>query len=517
MARCVLAATLPTGTAMAIDIKVDNPDWAVRWDNTIRYNLGVRAEKQDSRIMLTSPFSDGKFDRGDVVTNRLDVLSEIDAVYQGKHGARVSAAAWYDQAYHNGTLTNPLTGATRNYDDPTRRFYQGPSGEILDAFAFTNFDVGNVPVGIRLGKHVVYWGEGSLIGGHAISYSQAPSDGRKAVASPGIETKEVFMPINQLSFNAQLTSDLSVGGQYFLDWKPTRVPLGGTYLAGSDGTLYSKEVAKTRGAYGLRLSYNLPENAKLGLYYRKFDDYTPWGATDNASKLGHADNVKLIGVSLGATVAGTSVGWELSRRSNAPLLVAGAAAANVLTQGARGTTYHMVLNATRALPNLPIYDTGTVVAELAYSHFDKVTNGKGANFKGVGAGYAAGCNAGVPAGYSAADIGCATKNYWGLSMVVSPQYLQVAPGLDLTVPLTLTYGIKGNSATTGGGNEGEVSYSVGVTAMYQNKHEIALKYQDRYQRTGYAANGAASGGLSNGSSYALNDRGFLSLTYKTSF
>ena len=54
------------------------------------------------------------------------------------------------------------------------------------------------------------------------------------MGSPGIETKEVFLPVNQLSFKAQLTSDLTVAGQYALEWKPLRAPNGGTYLMGAD-------------------------------------------------------------------------------------------------------------------------------------------------------------------------------------------------------------------------------------------------------------------------------------------
>src|SRR5690554_6819261 len=97
LALAVLAAT---GGASAMQIDVGNPDIRLRWDNTVRYNLGIRAEDQDSAIMNNPNFdeSDGKFDKGDIVTNRLDLLTEIDLAYKWHFGARVSAAAWYDDA-----------------------------------------------------------------------------------------------------------------------------------------------------------------------------------------------------------------------------------------------------------------------------------------------------------------------------------------------------------------------------------------------------------------------------------
>src|SRR5437016_10080015 len=35
------------GSSNAVEIDTGNPDVSVRWDNTVRYNLGVRAQQQD--------------------------------------------------------------------------------------------------------------------------------------------------------------------------------------------------------------------------------------------------------------------------------------------------------------------------------------------------------------------------------------------------------------------------------------------------------------------------------------
>ena len=94
------------GTVLAAPIELSNPDFHLRWDNTLRYNLGMRMEDQDRRIMNNPNYdeSDGKFDKGDIVTNRIDLLTELDFAYRKDWGARLSAAGWYDQAYQDNDV-----------------------------------------------------------------------------------------------------------------------------------------------------------------------------------------------------------------------------------------------------------------------------------------------------------------------------------------------------------------------------------------------------------------------------
>jgi hypothetical protein len=229
------------GAAMAAPIELSNPDFNLRWDNTLRYTLGMRTEGQDRRIMNNPNYdeSDGKFDKGDIVTNRVDLLTELDFSYRKEWGARLSAAGWYDQAYHDTDVRSNVPGFQTSYfndhySSEVKRYVEGPSGEILDAFVWKNLRLGDASVNVKIGRHTNFWGEGLLFGAHAISYSQAPLDGAKAVTSPGIETKEVFLPIGQVSVKAQATDNLTLAAQYFYEWDYTRIPYGGTYFGAAD-------------------------------------------------------------------------------------------------------------------------------------------------------------------------------------------------------------------------------------------------------------------------------------------
>ena len=76
--------------AHAFEIDAGNEDIAIRWDNTVRYNVGVRARGQSSQILGNPNYDDGdrNFKNGSIVTNRADLLSEFDFVYQRKFGFR---------------------------------------------------------------------------------------------------------------------------------------------------------------------------------------------------------------------------------------------------------------------------------------------------------------------------------------------------------------------------------------------------------------------------------------------
>lgn len=541
------------GVAIGAEIDTGNPDLKLRWDNTVRYNLGVRVESQDSRILANPSFdeSDSKFDKGDIVTNRVDLLSEIDLSYQKRFGGRVSAAGWYDYAYHDDTVKSPAAGgviptsySNNTYNSTVKRFVNGPSGEILDAFVWSNFNAGEVPVNAKVGRHSIVWGEGLLIGGHAISFSQAPIDGVKAVTSPGIETKEVFLPLNQVSFKAQVTDNLSLAGQYFLEWEPTRVPNGGTFLMGADtspnvdrlgiapnlaATRVDPLEPRERGNWGLSARLNVePIESTFGLYYREFDDYTPetgiqflsfTGPVPTTFRFVYPQDVKLTGVSFARAIGPVSFGSELSLRKNTHLnsRTTYLPAENT---GARGDTLHAIVNGVYLLPKTPIWDTGSVIAELAYSRLQKITANE-ALYRGVGH---AGCiksgtgSGGVPAAPGEESDACSTRDFAQVAINFTPQYLAILPSWDLDLPITLNYGLHGNAPTGGGGFERVLAWSVGAKMTYQTRHEFSLRYSDLRVPTKYdAAGNTVIGGNALGSQLGATDRGWIVFTYKTSF
>ena len=356
-AHAVVAAFTATlsGGALAFEFDTGNPDLSIRWDNTFRYNLGMRVEGRDNNIGNSAVSDEGtySFNTGDIVTNRLDVLSELDVVYKKWIGFRLSGAGWWDAAYDADSHSNPNPPLVNipsypnlQYTNYTKRYYRGPSGELLDAFGFANFDLGTVPTSLKAGRLSLYWGESLFVGGnlHGIAYSQNPLDLQKGFATPGSEAKELFRPLGQVSGTAQITDTVSVAAQYFWQWEEFRYPEGGTYTGPVD-FVFNGPVRQflpqpglgfaTRGnafepgqsgEWGVSARWS-PEwlDGTLGFYYRNFADKLPQtlltqvGPNRSVYNLIYKDDIDLWGISLAKNIAGVSVGAELSYRHNTPL------------------------------------------------------------------------------------------------------------------------------------------------------------------------------------------------------
>jgi hypothetical protein len=532
------------GVAQAFEVATDNPDLAIRFDNTIRANYALRVQSRDSKIGNSALADEGdySFDNGDAVAKRIDLLSELDVVYMKRNGLRVSAAGWYDAAYSGASKSNPNpplvnipSYVNHQYSSETRRLYEGPSGEILDAFVFGGTDLGDVPVSVKLGRHTVYWGESLLLGGHlhSVAYAQNPLDLQKGFATPGTEAKELFRPLNQVSAQAQVTDTLSLAAQYVFEWEPARYPEGGTYLGPVDFVFNGPERQFLSPALGFAtngLVQNAPRGGDTGLsarwspawldgtmgfYYRNFSDKLPQvlltkvGPGVSQYNLIYADNIQMFGTSITKNIWGISTSAELSYRHNTPLNSQVLGVAPGLppagdTKGARGDTWHSVINAVGTVSKTPVFDSAAWVAELAFSGYTKVLSGANL-FNAVGY---------KPCTGKDKWDGCTTKDYAGIGLGFTPNWYQVYPGVDLSAPLTYSVGVKGNAATVFGGNQGLGNYTLGVSADVQQKYRFDLKYVDFVGH--YKDNGTAVTSV-NGLTTYLKDRGFLSLTFKTTF
>ncbi|MDM4764461.1 DUF1302 domain-containing protein [Pelomonas sp. SE-A7] len=539
-----LALALLAATAGAGELTTGNPDLSIRFDNTLRLNYAQRVEDRDIKIGNSAIADEGtfSFDKGEAVAKRVDLLSEFDLVWKKRYGVRVSATAWRDYAYDQASRTNPnapfsaipsYTGKT--YSPLIQRLYRGGSGEFMDAFVFGGFDAGEVPVQLKLGRHTVYWGESLLLGGnmHGIAYSQNPLDLQKGFATPGTEAKELFRPLNQLSMQAQLSETVSLQGQYMLQWEPFRYPEGGTYLgpvdfafngpnrqyisaglgfAANGGTVGPKQ----RGEWGLALRWS-PEwlDGTLGFYVRDFADKMPQSlitqvAPNNSRyNLVYADGIKLFGISLAKSIAGLSLGAEYSIRHNTPLSsqvlgISPGLPAQGATNGPRGDTHHALVNLLGVGGQTGLWDASSWAVEFTASKYTKVRSG--ANLFNA-QGYAP-C-----AGKDLWD-GCSTKGYLGVGLAFTPTWFQAMPGVDVSAPLTYSVGLRGNAATVFGGNEAMGNLSAGISFDIQQKYRIDLKYIDYVGQ--YKDNGTAVT-AQNGFTTLLRDRGFVSLTFKTTF
>jgi hypothetical protein len=515
-------------------------DWDVNLDTTIQYNVGVRAQARDSNIANHPFFDEGdyKFDRGDLVTNRLQALVELQGVYKGQSGFRLSATGFKDFAYDTDVKGNPAGGPVYGlsyldgkYSDETKKYHlQGV--ELLDAFAFHNTDIGNVPVYLKAGRFTQYWGNSFFFGFSNIAYGQHSVDYIKGFSQPGTEVKELFLPRTQVMASADLTPELSVSAQYFLEYRPNRYPEGGTYLGpfdilytgpnalGSSGSS-DNQPDHNNGNFGVKAAWS-PEWAKgdIGFYYRVFDEVHPWPTAGDPSgrvALNYAEKTKLYGISYERTFGTISTGWELSYRQDTALMSSFVNPTGTDSRGATGDIVNVIANALVSLGSTPLWDAGNLIAEVSYTHLVKVNDKDLFNGKGY-----ASCRNLLGTGPGDTKDGCATRNALALAFLFEPQWLQVMPGVDLSMPLSVTYGIKGNPAYVAGAFYAEEAqlYSIGLKAVVDQKHSVTLQYNGYHYNTGPvnpAAPGFGYAGFGGNGAVALNDKGWVQLMFKTSF
>jgi hypothetical protein len=116
-----------------------------------------------------------------------------------------------------------------------------------------------------------------------------------------------------------------------------------------------------------------------------------------------------------------------------------------------------------------LWQGGALLGELAYNHRLRVTK----DIFAIGPG-------GTNAGLGGLDPNT-TKGAFALRLLFEPQYFQVMPGVDLSVPIGLGYNFGGRSSTVfnfAGGASDAGDYSIGVKGTWQNTWRMALTYSD---------------------------------------
>jgi len=103
----------------------------------------------------------------------------------------------------------------------------------------------------------------------------------------------------------------------------------------------------------------------------------------------------------------------------------------------------------------------------------------------------------------------------GIAVTFTPTWFQLPPAVDVQMPLTWSQGLSGNAAVQLGGNENTGTFSAGIAADIYQKHRVTLAYNGYFGD--YSLTPAGAMNVANGTSAALSDRGWISLTYKTTF
>lgn len=524
----VFCVPLYAPLASAFQFNFDDSEYKGYWDNTVKYSSAFRVHDQKSKLISDPNADDGdrNFNKG-LISNRFDLFSELGMSYQD-FGFRLSGAAWYDDVYNKSNDNG--SPATVNHNGPYDHFSSetkdlaGHKAELLDAFVYGKGDIGGHQASFRLGKHTLLWGQSLFFPTNGIAYGQAPIDVVKALSVPNTKAAELFMPVNQLSTQFQFTDTVSMAMFYQLDWEKTRLPPVGSYfstadiigegnekiIVGQDAfigdsqgniSLYrgkSRDPSKS-GQYGVALKIQ-PGDVEYGFYALRFNNRLPQiyayqgksflqqpGQVGEFSEV-YSEGVKMLGASFSTSVGEANIAGEVSTRFDMPLRKNGPVFVDVNDNSrdrhAEGRTVHAQLSTIYLVPRTPLWESATLVGELAWHRLTSVTKNKEQ--------------------FDSSDF---TNSATGLRFVLEPSYFQVAPGLDLFVPIGAGY-THGKSPVDPAFNnynaDGGGDMSVGLRAVYDNTWNGLLNYTHFY-------------GSGSATTNAYRDRDFISISIQRAF
>lgn len=524
VAWAVLGLAAAGQPAFATEI-YDSGTMAIRWDNTLRYSGGVRLESADPRLLADPNSDDGNRDfRPGFISNRFDLTSEL-GLRAGNIGAEISGTAWYDTVFAQATdHDSPATFNPRSVTNlafvPAVRDLHGRDAELLNAFVYGAFDLGDLPVALRAGRHTLVWGESLFFAENGVAAGQAPVDATRAASLPYARASDVYLPVWQVSGSIQPTAKVSVGAYYQFEWRKSRFPGVGSFFSVADfadtggeriiisptqylqrardynppsaqfgASVHVNTDALDLGFYASRFSakypqlyirsgayigpataqassaieraaaYGVPSGTGTGGAYKI---NAPPGAYTGTGQVGayylvYPDAIQVYGVSASGYLGDSSVAGEISTRRNMPLvsrprLVPAGTPINAGPNAlfAIGDTLHAQVSAITNFAPSKFWDGANFSGEVAANRVLEVTRNPAARDH--------------------------TRNTLAIALrgVFEPQYFNVFPGADVSIPMGFGYGLLGNSAIDGAQNAKAGDVEFGVRMLYRSVWEASL-------------------------------------------
>jgi len=237
VAVLVLAIALAlvwTAPAEAIDLAGKNSKFRLNLDTTLSWGGRYRVEERDLAIIShheggtawSGNGDDGNlnFDDGSLVSNTvkatIDIAFSTDPSKSNRFGFFLRGSGFYDFALERDCCVR--TELTQEALD-----WAGSRTELLDAYAWWQFSIGE----IRVGSQVLNWGESTFIqGGLSVINAVDVS----ALRVPGAELREAFRPQGMVWASFDLSQNFSVEGFYQYEWEPIVIDPPGTYFSTND-------------------------------------------------------------------------------------------------------------------------------------------------------------------------------------------------------------------------------------------------------------------------------------------
>jgi len=470
--------TLDAGDANALNFALGD-DTSLDIDTSLTYGAAWRTEDPDPKA---PSLGNSNFEKGDMINNRFSALIDID-LHHKDYGIFVRPRAYYDFAYDDD-----------KFFDETKDLHRDKV-EILDAFAYGLFDIADRPTSLRVGRQVASWGE-SLFILNGVSAAMSPIDAT-AANIPGVELKDLFLPVGQVFGEISVTDTLTFSGFYQWEWEKSRIDETGAFfntnnlVDDASHNLYGPLVGEPddpsdQGQWGLATRYNAEtlNDTEFGLYFINYHEKLPWlNDIDNfilatvgapgagPYNLAYDEDVKLLGASVSGMLGDTNLAAEVTYRQDFSVPVE----SPIFLDFEKADVFQAQASAISIMPQTSFYSNMQITAEVGVNTVTGGLDGK----------------------TLAND-----KTAWGGVIKASVDYYQIMPLLDLNIPITWKFNPNGASSVQGTFAEKNDSLGLALEFTYQSIYKIGIGY------TAY---------LFDADDHAKADRDFFSLNLKYTF
>lgn len=549
-AATVTIASLTT-TASAITFQVGEIEG--QFDSNLSVGASWALRNPDPELLHDPASDDGRrnFEKGETFSKVFKGVHDLELKY-GETGVFLRGKYWYDFELKDESRL------FRDIDDHNRKEAARSSGvQLLDAFIYHNYLLGELPGSARVGRQVVSWGESTFIQGGINIINPVDTT---AFRRPGAEIKEGLIPVNMLYLSQNLTEEISVESFYQLEWDQTVIDNCGTFFSPNDaladgcsglegpmGIIVPRRGdrdARDGGQWGAALRWFSPElDSELAAYFINYHSRTPYFSTTGAVFMGdlnstsyfveYPEDIQLYGLSISTMLpTGTTLAGEISYRPNMPIQISPVdmvlastgipTLSPVLSAGAVQFDSGMDLNGYRRKEMTQAQATAThffdqvmgaerltLVGEVGVVHIGGIGGrrdlrygratafGQGALYpeNGVCTGFT---NNSTPG--NCTDDGFVTGTSWGYRVRAIWEYNNLLPGVELRPNLAWSHDVSGYGNEPGF-NEGSKAVSLGIDASVLNTYSANLSYTDFF-----------------GGDYNTNiDRDFVALSFGVSF
>lgn len=446
-------------------------------DITLGYAASIRAEDADQASWATAPnfLSDARVpDSGDLISNVFKGTAELGLDWRN-YGFVGSASYQYDTEIMDDDsidfLGNPAPWTEAAKD------YSGSSLDVLDAYVYGTFDVGENPLEVRVGKQVINWGEGLFfLDGVA---TQVPLNINKLV-TPGAELKEAYIGVNSVYAQMGIGDSSSIEAYVQTDWERAEFPPRGTFY-GDDAFFRggnevdpvlgmpmrdSDQEASDSGQWGVSGRTMLGDDTEVGLYYSRYHETFPFvkwtgsGASAFEAAQIWPEDLDMYGVSMATTLGDWSLNGELAYRPDRPLFtqlgIANAAGEGLEEHDTVSASVHGIWLGGAAPMGI---DAQVALVQFGADYIDGDLSNLAAHSAIT-----------KEPGLTPDDLAYGVAAEW------TGTWQAVRPGVDLSLGLFLQYDIEGNSHFWGNFAEDRILGAATLTANVGNEWEASAGY-----------------------------------------